>query len=298
MELRDLRAFLAVVELGGMTRAARRLHVVQSAVSQAMKRLEQEYGLQLLERRSEGVVATPAGEALRRRARLIIAAAERLDAEMTAFRAHARGVVAIGVVSTLAPILIHRLVAAVDRELPDVSLRVTEGSANALIELLRIRRLDLVAVVSPVDTEELPFVTTGELELALIVAPGHALATRDRIDFAETSGERWIVFPRSNPGRRWLDDNARRAGFRPVIASEIDTLTQATAFVRAGHGVTLLPRETVELELAAGVLTAVGFANSTPRLAFGYVHDPARVRTSISEVRAVLESQLGTLPRG
>ena len=61
MEIRDLRAFVAVIELHGMTRAARRLHVVQSAISQAVKRLEYESGLQLLERRPDGVHPTPAG---------------------------------------------------------------------------------------------------------------------------------------------------------------------------------------------------------------------------------------------
>lgn len=97
MELRDLRAFAAVVDLGGMTRAARRLHVVQSAVSQAVKRLEQEYGLQLLERRSDGVRPTAAGEEMRRHARRILDSVARLEADMASYRGHAKGVVNVGI---------------------------------------------------------------------------------------------------------------------------------------------------------------------------------------------------------
>ncbi len=72
MELRDLRAFSVTVELGGVTRAARRLHLVQSAVSQAIRRLEQELGVALLERRPGGVQPTDAGRALASHAELIL----------------------------------------------------------------------------------------------------------------------------------------------------------------------------------------------------------------------------------
>jgi DNA-binding transcriptional LysR family regulator len=209
MELRDLRAFAAVLELRGMTRAARRLHVVQSAVSQAVKRLEQEYGLQLLERRSDGVYPTPAGEELGRHAQRILDGVARLEEDMASYRGHAKGVVNLGVVSSLAARLATPLVRAVDDQLPDVTLRIKEGVAGELLEWLRLGRLDLVAVVSPVDAEDMTLVPTGELTLCVILQPDHRLADRSEIAFSEVADEPWISFPKSNPARRWLDDNGR-----------------------------------------------------------------------------------------
>jgi DNA-binding transcriptional LysR family regulator len=295
VELRDLRAFAAVLELRGMTRAARRLHVVQSAVSQAVKRLEQEFGLQLLERRSDGVHPTPAGEALGRYAERILDNVTRLEEEMASYRRQAKGVVNVGVVSTLAVRLVTPLVRAVDAQLPGVTLRVKEGIAGELLESLRLGRLDLVAVVTPVDAEEMSVVPTGELRLSFVLRPDHRLADRREIAFSEVSEEPWVSFPKSNPARRWLDDNSRRAGFRPTISAEIETFTQMKAFVEAGHGIALAPAELLEHELALGLLRAVPSIEPQAAIGIGYAYDERVTRQPAVALRAVLEEQLRRL---
>jgi LysR family transcriptional activator of glutamate synthase operon len=295
MELRDLRAFAAVLELRGMTRAARRLHVVQSAVSQAVKRLEHEFGLQLLERRSDGVHPTPAGEALGRYAERILDNVTRLEEEMASYRGHAKGVVNVGVVSTLATRLVAPLVRAVDEQLPDVTLRVKEGIANDLLESLRLGRLDLVAVVTPVDAEDMKIVPTGELRLSFVLPPDHRLADRREISFGDVSDEQWVSFPRSNPARRWLDDNSRKAGFRPTISAEIETFTQLKAFVEAGHGIALVPAEFLEQELALGLLRAVPSIEPSAAIGVGYAYDERISRQPATAMREVLEQQLRLL---
>jgi DNA-binding transcriptional LysR family regulator len=295
MELRDLRAFAAVLELRGMTRAARRLHVVQSAVSQAVKRLEQECGLQLLERRSDGVYPTPAGEELGRHAQRILDCVARLEEDMASYRGQAKGVVNVGIASTLASRLAAPLVRAVDERLPDVTLRLKEGVAGELLESLRLARLDLVAVVSPVDAEGMQFVPTGELALCFIVSPGHRLADRRDIAFCEVADEPWISFAKSNPARRWLDDNGRRAGFRPAVVTEIETFTQMKAFVEAGHGIALAPSEFVEHEVALGLLRAIPSTEPSATIGLAYVYDARQDRAPAAGVREVLEEQLRAL---
>jgi DNA-binding transcriptional LysR family regulator len=295
MELRDLRAFAAVVELRGMTRAARRLHVVQSAVSQAVKRLEHEFGLQLLERRSDGVHPTPAGEALGRYAERILDNVTRLEEEMASYRGHAKGVVNVGVVSTLATRLVAPLVRAVDEQLPDVTLRVKEGIANDLLESLRLGRLDLVAVVTPVDAEDMTVVPTGELRLSFVLRPDHRFADRREIGFAEVAEEQWITFPKSNPARRWLDDNSRKAGFRPLISAEIETFTQLKAFVEAGHGIAVAPAELLEHEIALGLIRAVPSVEPQAAIGIAYAYDERASREPVTALQAVLEHQLRLL---
>ncbi|HWE82539.1 MAG TPA: LysR family transcriptional regulator [Gaiellaceae bacterium] len=295
MELRDLRAFAAVLELRGMTRAARRLHVVQSAVSQAVKRLEQEFGLQLLERRPDGVHPTPAGEALGRFAERILDNVALLEDEMASYRGHARGVVNVGVVSTLAVRLVAPLVRAVDAELPDVTLRIKEGIAGDLLESLRLGRLDLVAVVSPVDGEDMKVVSTGQLRLNFVLRPDHRLADRREIAFAEVAEEQWVTFPKSNPARRWLDDNSRKAGFRPVISAEIETFTQMKAFVEAGHGIALAPAELIDHELRLGLLRAIPSIEPHAAIGIGYAYDESISRQPAAAIQKVLEEQLRRL---
>jgi DNA-binding transcriptional LysR family regulator len=295
MELRDLRAFAAVLELRGMTRAARRLHVVQSAVSQAVKRLEQEFGLQLVERRSDGVHPTQAGEALGRYAERILDNVTRLEEEMSSYRGHAKGVVNVGVVSTLAVRIVAPLVRAVDEHLPDVTLRIKEGVAGELLESLRLGRLDLVAVVSPVDAEDMKVVPAGELRLSFVLRPDHRFADRAELAFAEVAEEPWVSFPKSNPARRWLDDNSRKAGFRPVISAEIETFTQLKAFVEAGHGIALAPAELVQHELALGLLRAVPSIEPRAGIGIGYAYDERVVRQPVVALRALLEEELRKL---
>jgi DNA-binding transcriptional LysR family regulator len=102
MEIRDLKAFVKVVETGGMTRAAARLHLVPSAVSQAVQRLEREVQVPLLIRRSRSgdVRPTEAGSSLARHAEYILTSVDRARHEMDEYRGILRGKAAVGIIST------------------------------------------------------------------------------------------------------------------------------------------------------------------------------------------------------
>jgi DNA-binding transcriptional LysR family regulator len=295
MELRDLRTFASVIELRGMTRAARRLHVVQSAVSQAVKRLEQEFGLQLLERRPDGVYPTAAGVELAHHAQRILDSVTRLEEDMASYRGHAKGMVNVGIMSTLSTTLVAPLVRAVGNDLPDVTLSVKEGNAGELLEALRLGRLDLVAVVTPVEVEDLTFVPVGALDLFFVVPPDHRFAGRDEVTFAEAADEPWVSFPLANPARRWLEDNSCKAGYRPLISAEIDTFNQMKAFVEVGLGITLVPREFVMHEIELGLLAAVRTAEPRAVAGLGYAFDQRLERPPGAALRGVLEQLLRDL---
>lgn len=291
MELRDLRAYLAVVELGGMTRATKRLHIVQSAVSQAIKRLEKEFGDQLLERRPDGVRPTPAGVVLANGARRVLDAVDRLEAEMATYRGQPRGLVEIGVMSTVAPVLIAPLVRTMDVRLPEVRLRLKEGVAAELLEALRLGLLDLVVTIGSVPPEDMRCVSVGRLALCVVVPTGHALAGQSAVRLEDLADESWISFAPPNPARRWLDDNARRDGWQPRVSAEVETITQLKAFVEAGHGIALLPQEVVTLEERTNSLRPVAVVPAS-YVRIGYLVNPDRDDLAITQVTAVLEEQL------
>jgi DNA-binding transcriptional LysR family regulator len=294
MELRDLRAFAAVVELGGMTRATKRLHIVQSAVSQAVKRLEQEFGEQLLERRSDGVRPTPAGAVVANGARRILDAVDRLEAEMASFRGQPQGVVNVGVMSTIAPVLIAPLVRTMDIRLPDIRLRLKEGVAGDLVEALRLGSLDVIVTIGSVSPEDMTRIDVGRLTLCVVVSSQHRLAAHRTVRLEDVADEPWITFPPPNPARRWLEDNSRRAGFRPQVSAEIESLTQLKAFVEAGHGIALLPQAVVTLEERTNCLHSIPIEPRT-RVRLGYMRRPGEDGLAISQLCGVLEEQLQLL---
>jgi DNA-binding transcriptional LysR family regulator len=294
MELRDLRAFAAVVELGGMTRATKRLHIVQSAVSQAIKRLEQEFGEQLLERRSDGVRPTPAGVVLANGAQRILDAVDRVEAEMATFRGQPKGVVNLGVMSTIAPVLIAPLVRTMDIRLPDIRLRLKEGVAGELMEALRLGSLDVIVTIGFVPPEDMTRVDVGRLALCVVVPGQHRLAERSAVGLDEVAEESWITFPPSNPARRWLEENGRHGGFRPIISAEIESFTQLKAFVEAGHGVALLPHEVVTLEERSNSLRSIPIEPGS-FVQIGYVHRPSVDSLAITQLCALLDEQLRLL---
>ena len=147
------------------------------------------------------------------------------------------------------------------------------------------------------DDPELVSTRVHDEPMLPVCSPRHRLVRRRKLEPRALAGESWITFPKSNPARRWLDDNSRKAGFRPVITAEIETFTQMKAFVEVGHGITLLPSEFVSQEIELGILRAVPTIEPTATLSLGYAYDERQARPSVNALRAVLEGQLRALVR-
>ncbi len=141
MELRQLRYFVRIVELGSIGRAAREMGLVPSALSQQISGLEKELSIRLLQRTTTGVTPTPAGLAFFRQAQMSLRYAD--TAIIAAREARMAGVVSVGFPSTTASLLALPLVAAVSERYPDIRLRLVEGLTGYLSQMLNARTLDL-----------------------------------------------------------------------------------------------------------------------------------------------------------
>jgi DNA-binding transcriptional LysR family regulator len=242
MELRDLRAFVAVVEHTGFTRAAERLHLVQSSVSDAVRRLEREFGVRLVERDRHGVRPSPAGERLLPWAKLMLNSADQAAADIADFTQLTGGTVRFGMLPTLTPLVLPALLAEIYARFPALEVRVEEGLAPALVERLATGDLDIVVLFFPTDRNDgLTFVEIGEVPLSVLTAPTHWLGPRHSVALSQLSEERWVSFPPNNPGRLWLEDACRLAGFTPAVAAVVESPVQQRTFVEAGYGVALVP---------------------------------------------------------
>jgi len=240
MELRQLRYFVRVVELGSMGRAAQDLGVVTSALSQQISRLESELSTRLLQRTSTGVVPTAAGMALRQEAELVLRHAA--SAVHAAQAARLAGHVSIGMAPTTSSVLGVPLLRAMQRRYPDVRLHLVESLSGNLSQMLGRRQLDLAVLfhagsqqgwtVLPILSEQLFVVTqpdryplpeNGELSLEDIVSLP-------------------LVLPTGSHGLRAIVDAAFfHYGHEPNVVAEVDGLSMLMDIVHAGLAATIQP---------------------------------------------------------
>lgn len=292
MELRDLRTLNAVIEAGGMTRAAVGLHVVQSAVSQAIKRLEAQVGQPLLERRPGGVVPTAAGVALHDHAELILNYVERAEADMRAFRGLSKGSVRLGMLSTSTPFALGPLLRTLRQHHPGLLLHVEEDLAAVLVDRVRSGHLDMTMAYIPADTKGLIAEPIVNIRLAVVVGREHRLSARRKVRLTELTDEPWITFPDGNPARRWLEDSCFASGFHPQIAVEIQSLNQLVTYVSAGVGIGMIPSQAALVERHEGPLRVLDVSDPLPSVVLGVVHEARRLSPA---ARAVLRSLIEVL---
>lgn len=288
MELRDVRAFVTTVDVGGVTRAARQLHMVQSAVSQAVRRLERGLGVELLERRRDGVRPTEAGALLYEHGQVILNAVARAEADLAAFKNLALGAARIGIVHTATPLVLPPLLRRVNDRLPGLTVDVEEGLTGRIIDRLRLGHLDVAIFYMPIEADGFSIAEVATHDLVAVMSSAHPLARRRRVRLGDLAGEGWVSFPRPNPGRRWLDEACAESGFAPRIVAEIETLGQMKAFVETGAGIALMPASAFRAEVQADMLSVVAIASPTPTAALGWARRPGNPSPAAAAVCALL----------
>ncbi|SDO20147.1 DNA-binding transcriptional regulator, LysR family [Nakamurella panacisegetis] len=244
MELRQLEYFLAVCDEGSFTRAAQRLHVVQSAVSAAIKNLERELHTVLFVRSSKQMDLTEAGRALLPKARATIDAAVAARDVVAEVRTGLRGTVRVGTMTSVAPIDVPDVVGRFHRAYPGVtlSLRANMTGSAGLAELVVNGGLDLAILsISGGAPAGLQLRSLGSSPLLLVVRDDHRLADRADATLADVADEPFIDFPVGFGNRTIVDRAFREAGRRRRVVVEIADAGEAAAYVRAGLGVSLVP---------------------------------------------------------
>jgi LysR family transcriptional regulator, transcription activator of glutamate synthase operon len=243
MELRQLRYFAAVAEHRHFTRAAAELHVAQPALSQQIRRLEQELGLELLERTSRSVRVTEAGEAVLRRARRALAEVDAIAADLDALRGLRTGRVLVGAIQSLGPFDLPGLLAAFRAEHPGIDLLLREETTQEMLALLAADELDLaIAAIDPEPPSEFATQPLYEEDLVLAVRPGHPLAKRARLALSDLPDEPFILFREGSGLRATTERALATAGLQPRARLESTELSRVRALVARGLGVAIVPR--------------------------------------------------------
>lgn len=248
MELRHLEHFLAVAEEQSFTRAAARIHLVQSALSVSIQSLERELGARLFDRTTHSVELTDAGTALLIEARRTLAAADAARDAVAAVQGGLRGTIRIGIMHSLSLIDLAALLTAFHRDRPQVQLvpSAAPGGSAELVRDVIDGRLDLAfAAVPTAYPKTVSARPLASERMVLACPPEHPLTRRKRIELAALDGERFVEFPPGWGTRLAVDRLFQEAGLRREIAVEVADVPNVIDLVNAGFGFALLSPSTV-----------------------------------------------------
>jgi DNA-binding transcriptional LysR family regulator len=256
IELRQLRAFVAVAEERHFGRAAERLHIAQPPLSLTIRRLEAELGAPLLYRTTRRVDLAPAGEVLLARPTPTLAAVEAAveDARRAARGEYGR--LSIGFTGSATYSLLPSLATTLRAHLPGVELELHgEMLTPAQVAGLLDGTLDLGLLRPPVDEPDLSLAPVRREPFVAVLPRAHRLAAADGVALEELAGERFVTYP-SHPRsvlHQVVESMCAAHGFRPRSALEAAETATLVSFVAAGFGVSLVPESVAQMTVAGAV---------------------------------------------
>jgi DNA-binding transcriptional LysR family regulator len=255
VEIRQLRAFVAIAESGTFTAGAHRVHVTQAAISMQIRQLETEIGAKVFVRAPRHVILTEAGEHLLRRARQILREHDAAIDEIAELAGAERGRLRIGSASAMVltdqlPIILKEL----RRQHPGADIAVTSGTSEALVDQILAGELDIAFVSLPVDARGIQTERLSDDQLVAIASPRHKLSKQKTISAYTLAGERLILGERGGNTRRLIDQFFAQAGVTLKVAMELSRQAAIRRMVEEDMGVGIVPFESVREEVEKGKL--------------------------------------------
>ncbi|MEP9353457.1 LysR family transcriptional regulator [Xanthobacter sp. KR7-65] len=256
MELRTLRAFVEVVRQGGFSPAAKVLHASQPTISKAVKQLEDELAVPLLDRIGHKSQLTAAGEIVYRRALILLTERDGLVAELDDLRGLRRGSLRLGLPPLGASTLFAPLFAIYRARYPGIEIRLTEHGSKRLEEMLLDGEVELAASLLPAkDGFDAQAVRCEPL--MAVLPRDHPLAGEERVTLGSLAPSPFILFEGGFALNQVLEEACARNGFAPQLAARSGQTDFIVELVAAGLGIAFLPRTIAAQRATPGVCLAL-----------------------------------------
>ena len=256
MDLSQLETFLAVAEERSFSRAAVRLHRTQPAVSQVIRKLEEDVAEILFDRAARDGSLTAAGVLLRDYALRLIALRREATSALAELKSLERGSLHLAANEYTCTYLLHAI-DAFRREYPHINVTVQRMLASHIPDELNLRSFELGMVSFRTDPEQFRSIAVYSDSLALIVSPAHPLATASSVSIADLGRETFIAHNVASPLRRKVIDTFQRYRTPLNMGIELPTIEAIKRFVALGNGVALVPHLTAARELESGELVSI-----------------------------------------
>jgi DNA-binding transcriptional LysR family regulator len=255
MEIRQLRAFVAIAELGTFTAGALRVHVTQAAISMQIRQLENELGAKLFIRAPRRVMLTEAGEQLLQRARQILRDHDAAIDEIAELAGAERGRLRIGSASAMVTTdVLPKLLKEVRKHHAGAEITVASGTSEALVQQILAGELDVAFVSLPVEARGINTERLSQDQLVAVASPRHKLAKHRTISAYTLAGEKLILGERGGNTRRLIDQFFAQAGVTLHVSMELSRQAAIRRMVEEDMGVGIVPLQSVSEAVDKGRL--------------------------------------------
>jgi DNA-binding transcriptional LysR family regulator len=253
MDLFQLETFLAVAQTGSFSAAAKRMHRTQPAVSQLVRKLEEEVGEALLDRSSRDGMLTDAGKVLQEYALKMLNLRSEASASLQELRQFQRGTLAIAA-NEFTALYLLRVLEEFRRFSPMIKVAVQRALASSIAAQVANHSVELGVLSFRPETSTLQSIVVFRDELVFVVPPSHPLAKAKSVNIRQLGAESFVAHNVVSPYRLKVLEAFKRHKTPLNMDVEMPTLEAIKRFVSAGNGVALVPRVSVEPELSRGEL--------------------------------------------
>ncbi len=255
MEIRQLRAFVSIAELGTFTAGAQRVHITQAAISMQIRQLENELGARLFVRAPRRVMLTEAGEQLLLRARQILRDHDAAIEEIADLAGAERGRLRVGSASAMVTTdVLPKLLRQTRQQHARAEITVASGTSESLVQQILGGELDVAFVSLPVEARGINTERLNQDQLVAIASPQHRLAKQKTIDAFTLAGEKLILGERGGNTRRLIDQFFAQAGVTLHVSMELSRQQAIRRMVEEDMGVGIVPLHAVRDDVEKGRL--------------------------------------------
>ena len=291
MDLRQLEIIRAIADTGSFTAAGEKLHVSQSAISRQILLLEEELGEPVFHRIGRRIRITPAGESLLQLSHRVFRDLQETVSTISDKRESLSGTMRLVGGMTVCLYVFPALLAEVRRVHPHLDMKVTVGSAERSIAMLRSGAGDLGMITLPVEATDLVAVPVLEEELLLITYPAHPLAKKKSITPADLDKQDFVLFETGSITRRLVESFFAREGVEAEIIMETENVEIIKAMVRNGLGISIIPSQAAASDIRTGQLFCSRIAGHSLVRQTGWLYPKmSRLPRTVSEVIRIFET--------
>jgi LysR family hydrogen peroxide-inducible transcriptional activator len=241
MEMHQLRYVVAVARAGNFSRAAEQCYISQPSLSQQILKLEEELGERLFDRMKRQVTLTPHGEAFLPRALKILEEVDLAKREASDARGLLRGRLIIGVLPTIAPYLLPRLLMGFTKKFPSVEIVVHEDTTAQLLKLAHACEIDFALASRPIQDQRMEVKDLFSEELRVALPRGHRLTRKRSVKVTDLQREPFIVMREGHCLGDQVLNFCERRDLKPIITFRSAQLETIQALVYSGMGISLIP---------------------------------------------------------
>jgi DNA-binding transcriptional LysR family regulator len=272
LDSRQLRAFAVLARTGSFTAAARELHLTQSAVSHAMRALEEEVGCRLLDRIGKKATLTQSGEQLLQHAEKILTEMSSARDSLKNLGRWGGGRLRLGATVTACQYLLPAVLREFRESFPVCTVTIEPGDTPAVLEMLRERQIDIALGLEPRTERDVEFRPLFEDELRFLLSPLHPWAQAGRVAEDEVPRQSYILYEKQSYTFQLIAEYFLERGQQLFVSMELGSMEAIKEFVKLDLGISILAPWIARKELAEGSLVALPLGRKKLRRRWGLLH--------------------------